>query len=302
MMAKSLISIHDFSKEEILHILEVAREFEQNKSQTFLSDKVIACIFFEPSTRTRLSFETASNRLGARVIGFPDAGNTSVRKGESLKDTIKMVSNYADLIVMRHPLEGSARYASEVASVPVINAGDGANQHPTQTLLDLYSILQTQGTLENLTINMVGDLKYGRTVHSLLQAMSHFSPSFIFTAPEELKMPEEYKNFLSQKEIPYSETLDLNEHLKTTDILYMTRVQQERFTDPMEYERVKDTYRLTARLLEGVRDNMKVLHPLPRLTEIANDVDETPYAYYFKQAENGVYVRMAIIAYLLGKR
>ena len=301
-MAKSLISIHDFSKEEILHILEVAREFEQNKSQTFLSDKVIACIFFEPSTRTRLSFETASNRLGARVIGFPDAGNTSVRKGESLKDTIKMVSNYADLIVMRHPLEGSARYASEVASVPVINAGDGANQHPTQTLLDLYSILQTQGTLENLTINMVGDLKYGRTVHSLLQAMSHFSPSFIFTAPEELKMPEEYKNFLSQKEIPYCETLDLNEHLKTTDILYMTRVQQERFTDPMEYERVKDTYRLTASLLEGVRDNMKVLHPLPRLTEIANDVDETPYAYYFKQAENGVYVRMAIIAYLLGKR
>ena len=301
-MAKSLISIHDFSKEEILHILEVAREFEQNKSQTFLSDKVIACIFFEPSTRTRLSFETASNRLGARVIGFPDAGNTSVRKGESLKDTIKMVSNYADLIVMRHPLEGSARYASEVASVPVINAGDGANQHPTQTLLDLYSILQTQGTLENLTINMVGDLKYGRTVHSLLQAMSHFSPSFIFTAPEELKMPEEYKNFLSQKEIPYCETLDLNEHLRTTDILYMTRVQQERFTDPMEYERVKDTYRLTASLLEGVRDNMKVLHPLPRLTEIANDVDETPYAYYFKQAENGVYVRMAIIAYLLGKR
>ncbi len=301
-MAKSLISIHDFSKEEILHILEVAREFERNKSQTFLSDKVIACIFFEPSTRTRLSFETASNRLGARVIGFPDAGNTSVRKGESLKDTIKMVSNYADLIVMRHPLEGSARYASEVASVPVINAGDGANQHPTQTLLDLYSILQTQGTLNNLTINMVGDLKYGRTVHSLLQAMSHFNPSFIFTAPQELKLPQEYKTFMEQKAIPYTETLDLNEHLKTTDILYMTRVQQERFTDPMEYEKVKNTYRLEAAMLKGVRENMKVLHPLPRLTEIANDVDETPYAYYFKQAENGVYVRMAIIAYLLGKR
>lgn len=301
-MAKSLISIHDFSKEEILHILEVAREFERNKSQTFLSDKVIACIFFEPSTRTRLSFETASNRLGARVIGFPDAGNTSVRKGESLKDTIKMVSNYADLIVMRHPLEGSARYASEVASVPVINAGDGANQHPTQTLLDLYSILQTQGALNNLTINMVGDLKYGRTVHSLLQAMSHFNPSFIFTAPQELKLPQEYKTFMEQKAIPYTETLDLNEHLKTTDILYMTRVQQERFTDPMEYEKVKNTYRLEAAMLKGVRENMKVLHPLPRLTEIANDVDETPYAYYFKQAENGVYVRMAIIAYLLGKR
>lgn len=301
-MAKSLISIHDFSKEEILHILEVAREFEQNKSQTFLSDKVIACIFFEPSTRTRLSFETASNRLGARVIGFPDAGNTSVRKGESLKDTIKMVSNYADLIVMRHPLEGSARYASEVASVPVINAGDGANQHPTQTLLDLYSIRETQGTLDNLTINMVGDLKYGRTVHSLLQAMSHFSPSYIFTAPEELKLPEEYKTFLQQNHIPYTETLDLNEYLQSTDILYMTRVQQERFTNPMEYEKVKNIYRLDAAMLNGVRDNLKVLHPLPRLTEIANDVDETPYAYYFKQAENGVYVRMAIIAYLLGKR
>ncbi|MBO7278205.1 MAG: aspartate carbamoyltransferase [Bacteroidales bacterium] len=301
-MAKSLISIHDFSKEEILHILEVAREFEQNKSQTFLSDKVIACIFFEPSTRTRLSFETASNRLGARVIGFPDAGNTSVRKGESLKDTIKMVSNYADLIVMRHPLEGSARYASEVASVPVINAGDGANQHPTQTLLDLYSIRETQGTLDNLTINMVGDLKYGRTVHSLLQAMSHFSPSYIFTAPEELKLPEEYKTFLQQNHIPYTETLDLNEYLQSTDILYMTRVQQERFTNPMEYEKVKNIYRLDAAMLKGVRDNLKVLHPLPRLTEIANDVDETPHAYYFKQAENGVYVRMAIIAYLLGKR
>ena len=183
-MPKSLISIQDFTKEEILHILDVAEEMEHNKSQTFLSDKVVACIFFEPSTRTRLSFETAANRLGARVIGFSDAANTSIRKGESLKDTIKMVSNYVDLIVMRHPLEGSARYASEVASVPVINAGDGANQHPTQTLLDLYTIRQTQGRLDHININMVGDLKYGRTVHSLLQAMSHFSPEFEFTAPD----------------------------------------------------------------------------------------------------------------------
>lgn len=301
-MPKSLISIHDFTKDEILHILEVARDFERDKCQPILHDKVIACIFFEPSTRTRLSFETASNRLGARVIGFPDAGNTSVRKGESLKDTIKMVSNYADLIVMRHPLEGSARYASEVSSVPVINAGDGANQHPTQTLLDLYSVRQTQGRLENLTINMVGDLKYGRTVHSLLQAMSHFDPTFIFTAPAELRMPDEYKTFLDQRRIPYTESADLNSHLDETDILYMTRVQQERFTDPIEYEKVKDTYRLEARMLGGVRENLKILHPLPRLTEIAEDVDETPYAYYFKQAENGVYVRMAIIAYLLGKR
>jgi aspartate carbamoyltransferase catalytic subunit len=301
-MPKSLISIQDFTKDEILHILDVAAEFEKHKSQTILSDKVIACIFFEPSTRTRLSFETASNRLGARVIGFPDAGNTSVRKGESLKDTIKMVSNYVDLIVMRHPLEGSARYASEVASVPVINAGDGANQHPSQTLLDLYSIKKTQGRIEDININMVGDLKYGRTVHSLLQALSHFSPSFTFTSPEELMMPQEYKDFLRNNDIPYKETGNLSEYLNDTDILYMTRIQQERFTDPMEYEKVKNVYRLEAYMLDGVRKNMKILHPLPRLQEIAQDVDDTPYAYYFRQAENGVYIRMAIIAYLLGKR
>ncbi len=301
-MAKSLISIQDFTKEEILHILDVAREFEQNKSQTFLSDKVIACIFFEPSTRTRLSFETASNRLGARVIGFSDAANTSVRKGESLKDTIKMVSNYVDLIVMRHPLEGSARYASEIASVPVINAGDGANQHPTQTLLDLYTIKETQGRLDNIDINMVGDLKYGRTVHSLLQALSHFSPSFTFTSPTELEMPQEYKEFLNEKKIPFRETTELEQYLNDTDILYMTRIQQERFTDPVEYEKVKNVYSLNKSMLGSVRENMRILHPLPRLQEIANDVDETPYASYFKQAENGMYVRMAIISYLLGKR
>lgn len=301
-MPKSLISIHDFTKDEILHILEVASEFEKNKCQSILSDKVIACIFFEPSTRTRLSFETAANRLGARVIGFSDAQNTSVKKGESLKDTIRIISNYADLIVMRHPLDGSARYAAEVAKVPVINAGDGSNQHPSQTLLDLYSIKQTQGTLDNIHINMVGDLKYGRTVHSLLQAMSHFSPSFTFTSPDELKMPDEYKEFLNERGIRFNESKYIEEHLKDTDILYMTRIQQERFTDPMEYERVKNTYNLHASMLEGVKSNMKILHPLPRLQEIADDVDDTPYAYYFKQAENGVYIRMAIISYLLGKR
>ena len=299
-MPKCLISIHDFTKEEILHVLDIAREFEKNKSQTLLRDKVIACIFFEPSTRTRLSFETASNRLGARVIGFSDAGNTSISKGETLKDTIKMVSNYVDLIVMRHPLEGSARYASEVASVPVINAGDGANQHPSQTLLDLYTIRQTQGRLENININMVGDLKYGRTVHSLLQALSHFAPTFTFTAPDELKMPQEYKDFLSRKQIPFTETSELEGNISGNDILYMTRVQQERFTDPMEYEKVKNVYSLTASMLKNAKPTMKILHPLPRINEISQDVDDTPYAYYFKQAENGVYVRMAIIAYLLG--
>ena len=299
---KSLISIRDFSKEEILHVLETAREFEQNRVQNFLEGKVIASLFFEPSTRTRLSFETAINRLGAKVIGFSDATNTSQSKGETLKDTIKMVNNYVDMIVMRHPLEGSSRYASEVADVPVVNAGDGANQHPSQTLLDLYSILQTQGTLEGLTINMVGDLKYGRTTHSLLQAMSHFNTKFIFTAPEELKMPKEYKQFLDSKGIEYIETTSIDEYLNDCDILYMTRVQQERFTDPMEYERVKDVYTLSAGMLTDVKQNMKILHPLPRVTEITQDVDETPYAYYFKQAENGLYVRMAIISYLLGYR
>ena len=301
-MKKDLISIRDFTKEEILHVLETAKEFERNREQNFLEGKVIASLFFEPSTRTRLSFETAINRLGAKVIGFSDATNTSQSKGETLKDTIKMVNNYVDMIVMRHPLEGSSRYASEVATVPVVNAGDGANQHPSQTLLDLYSILQTQGTLEGLTINMVGDLKYGRTTHSLLQAMSHFNPKFIFTAPAELKMPKEYKDFLDAKGIGYIETDSLEEHLNDCDILYMTRVQQERFTDPMEYERVKDVYTLNASMLGTVKENMKILHPLPRVTEIAQDVDETPYAYYFKQAENGLYVRMAIISYLLGYR
>ena len=283
-------------------MLETAKEFEQNKEQNFLEGKVIASLFFEPSTRTRLSFETAINRLGAKVIGFSDATNTSQSKGETLKDTIKMVNNYVDMIVMRHPLEGSSRYASEVADVPVVNAGDGANQHPSQTLLDLYSILQTQGTLEGLTINMVGDLKYGRTTHSLLQAMSHFNTKFIFTAPEELKMPKEYKQFLDSKGIEYIETTSIDEYLNDCDILYMTRVQQERFTDPMEYERVKDVYTLSAGMLTDVKQNMKILHPLPRVTEITQDVDETPYAYYFKQAENGLYVRMAIISYLLGYR
>ena len=301
-MAKSLISIRDFTKEEILHVLETAKEFEQNREQKFLEGKVIASLFFEPSTRTRLSFETAINRLGAKVIGFSDATNTSQSKGETLKDTIKMVNNYVDMIVMRHPLEGSSRYASEVATVPVVNAGDGANHHPSQTLLDLYSILQTQGKLEGLTINMVGDLKYGRTTHSLLQAMSHFNPKFIFTSPDELKMPKEYKDFLDRRNIEYIETDSLEAHLNDCDILYMTRVQQERFTDPMEYERVKDVYTLNASMLGDVKENMKILHPLPRVTEIDQDVDETPYAYYFKQAENGLYVRMAIISYLLGYR
>lgn len=300
-MSKHLISIHDFSKEEILKVLSLASNFEERKSDAIFSDKVIASLFFEPSTRTRLSFETAANRLGARVIGFSDAGNTSVTKGETLKDTIKMVSNYADLIIIRHPLEGSARYASEVSSVPVINAGDGANQHPSQTLLDLYSILKTQGRLDNLKINLVGDLKYGRTVHSLLQAMSHFKPQFRFTAPPELRMPEEYKEQLREKGIQFEESENLEEGIEDMDIVYMTRVQRERFTDAIEYERVKNIYSLRRDMVESAKPNMKILHPLPRINEIHHDVDSSDHAYYFEQAGNGVYTRMAIITMLLGR-
>ena len=298
---KSLISIRDFSKEEILHVLETAREFEQNRVQNFLEGKVIASLFFEPSTRTRLSFETAINRLGAKVIGFSDASNTSQSKGETLKDTIKMVNNYVDMIVMRHPLEGSSRYASEVATVPVVNAGDGANQHPSQTMLDLYTIYQTQGTLDNLNIYMVGDLKYGRTVHSLLMAMRHFNPTFHFIAPDELAMPTVYKRYCEEFGIKYVEHQDFDaDTISDADILYMTRVQKERFADLDEYERVKDRYLLKKDMLVKARDNMKILHPLPRVNEIEYSIDDTPYAYYFQQAQNGLYARQALICDVLG--
>lgn len=301
MTKKNLVSIKDYTKEDILRILKEAEKFEQNPNQKVLDGKVVATLFFEPSTRTRLSFETAVNRLGGRIIGFTDAATTSSSKGETLKDTIKMVSNYADLIIMRHFLEGAARYASEVSSVPVINAGDGANQHPSQTMLDLYSIYKTQGTLENLNITMVGDLKYGRTVHSLLIAMSHFNPTFHFVAPKELQMPEEYKVFCKKYDIMYFEYTDFTEEvINQADILYMTRVQRERFTDIMEYEKVKNIYILRNAMLENSKPNLRVLHPLPRVNEIAVDVDDNPKAYYFDQARNGVYARQAIICDVLG--
>lgn len=291
----SLVSIFDYSKEEVIEVLKLAYEFEKNPNQDLLNGKVVASLFFEPSTRTRLSFETAIQRLGGRIIGFSDASSSSVKKGETLKDTIKMVDNYADLIVMRHPIEGSARYASEVANIPVINAGDGANQHPTQTMLDLYTIYQTQGTLENLDITLVGDLKYGRTVHSLIMALSRFNPTFHFVAPKELEMPAGYKVYLEEKGIAYTEHLEMEEVIDNTDILYMTRVQRERFADPLEYEKVKDVYVLCNSMLDNTKDNLRILHPLPRVNEISVDVDENPKAYYFQQALNGVYARQAII-------
>jgi aspartate carbamoyltransferase catalytic subunit len=238
--------------------------------------------------------------LGARVIGFSDVANTSVAKGETLHDTISVISNYCDMIVMRHTLEGAARYASEVSRVPVVNAGDGANQHPSQTLLDLYSIKKTQGRLDGLKVMMVGDLKYGRTVHSLLEALSHFDTEFVFVSPPELRMPTEYRALLDKRGLKYSELSELDGNISDIDILYMTRIQKERFNDPMEYERVKNTYVLRAAMLEGARETMKILHPLPRVGEIAADVDTSPHAYYFTQVANGVYARMAIICYLLG--
>lgn len=299
MKNKSLVSITDYSKEEILAILDMAAGFESNPNRKTLDGKVIATLFFEPSTRTRLSFETAVNRLGGSIIGFSDASTSSSVKGETLNDTIHMVSCYADAIVMRHPLEGAARYASEVSPVPIINAGDGSNQHPSQTLLDLYSIKKTQGTLENLQICMVGDLKYGRTVHSLLMAMSHFNPTFKFIAPDELKMPEEYKIFCRKNNISYSESNDLTDNFNEADILYMTRVQKERFQDLMEYERVKNVYTLKNEMLSNTKNNLKILHPLPRVNEIDIDVDQNEKAYYFKQAQNGLYVRQAIISKVL---
>lgn len=298
---RSLVTIANLTKEKIMYLLRMAGEFEKRPNRTLLSDRVVATLFFEPSTRTRLSFETAANRLGARVIGFTDPKVTSSTKGETLKDTIMMVSNYADVIVMRHYLEGAARYASEVSPVPVVNAGDGANQHPSQTLLDLYSIYKTQGTLENLNIYLVGDLKYGRTVHSLLMAMRHFNPTFHFIAPAELAMPEEYKIYCREHGIRYTEGEAFDESvISGADILYMTRVQRERFTDLMEYERVKNVYILKASMLSKARENMRILHPLPRVNEIAYDVDDDPHAYYFEQARNGLYAREAIICDVLG--
>ena len=300
MAKKSLISITDLTKDEIIRITELAAYFEEHPYEPLLNGRVIASLFFEPSTRTRLSYESAINRLGARVIGFSDTANTSVSKGETFHDTIQVISNYCDMIVMRHSLEGAPRYASEFSKVPIVNAGDGANQHPSQTLLDLYSIKKTQGTLDGINIMMVGDLKYGRTVHSLLQALSHFNTKFTFVAPPELRMPEEYKQFLRDKGLEYTETTEIGDAINEADIVYMTRVQRERFTDPMEYERVKNVYVLKNSMLDGTKENMRILHPLPRVGEIAYDVDQNPKAYYFNQTENGVYTRMAIISYLLG--
>lgn len=297
---RDLLSMQDFSKEDILKVLATAKKLSQRNAPRLMQGKILGSLFFEPSTRTRLSFESAMARLGGSAVGFADASVSSVTKGESLLDTIHMVERYADVLVIRHPQEGAARLAAEATARPVINAGDGANQHPTQTLVDLYTIQQLLGRLDRLKIAIVGDLKYGRTVHSLVHGLSHFSCELTLISPETLKLPNAYREVLYRSRIRYHESDDFSRRLPEFDVLYMTRIQKERFADAAEYEEVRDAYMLTAAHLKHAKPTLKVLHPLPRVTEIASDVDTTPHAAYFQQAGNGIPVRQAIIALLAG--
>ncbi|MCW1876979.1 aspartate carbamoyltransferase [Erwinia sp. INIA-01] len=298
---KHIISINDLNREELELVLRTAASLKANPQPELLKHKVIASCFFEASTRTRLSFETAIHRLGASVVGFADGSNTSLgKKGETLADTISVIGTYVDAIVMRHPQEGAARLATEFSGgIPILNAGDGANQHPTQTLLDLFTLQETQGRLNNLHVAMVGDLKYGRTVHSLTQALAKFEGNrFYFIAPDALAMPTYITDMLDEKGIVWTRHDNIEEVVPQVDILYMTRVQKERL-DPSEYANVKAQFILRASDLAHARDNMKVLHPLPRIDEIDTDVDSTPYAWYFQQAGNGIYARQALLALVL---
>ncbi len=295
MKGRSLISIADLSKEEILLVLKKTEEMKHKPSIDPLKGKILASCFFEPSTRTRLSFEAAMIRLGGNTIGFSDGSSTSTKKGETLHDAMKVLGSYADILVIRHPAEGAARVAADAAGKPVINAGDGANQHPTQALTDLFTIKESQGKLKGLSIAFVGDLKHGRTVHSLSLACAHFDMRLFFVSPEQLSLPEETTQSLKKQGVKFSFHRTIEEVLPKADILYMTRIQKERF-DADVYEKLKETYRLTPLLLEKAQKHLKVLHPLPRLNEIDVDVDKTPYAHYFQQAENGLYTRMALLS------
>jgi len=297
---RDIVSIRDFTKKDLLHILERSKEMEVDKPD-LLAGKILSVLFFEPSTRTRLSFESAMCRLGGKVIGFSDEKVSSVRKGETIWDTVKMADRYSDVIVIRSPIEGSARLAAEAASVPVINGGDGANQHPTQTLLDLYTIQKAKKKLNGLKIGFLGDLKYGRTVHSLAIALSHWKVDLYFIAPDALQMPDQYLKDLREKGIKCIQASDVFAVSEELDVLYVTRIQQERFPDPMEYERYKNAYRLDRSLLEHVKKDMKIMHPLPRVGEISSELDESMHAVYFEQAGNGVTVRKALLALVLGR-
>ena len=297
---KNLISIADLNVNELQLLLDTALQLKQQPRDDLLAGKLIASCFFEPSTRTRLSFETAVQRLGGKVIGFSDGANTSAKKGETLADTARIISSYADAIIQRHPKDGAARVLAEFSQVPVINAGDGTNQHPSQTLLDLVTMYETQGSLKNLKIAMCGDLKYGRTVHSLAQALKLFDCEFAFVSPPSLAMPDYITQELDAHGTKWQILANLEDAIEWVDILYMTRVQRERF-DAEEFAKIQGKFNLHANMLTNAKANLRVLHPLPRVDEIAPDVDNTPYAYYFEQATNGVYARMAMLALLLNE-
>lgn len=300
---RHLMSPLDFTVEELDQLFDLAADIEQNPSKYAhaCDGKVLATCFYEPSTRTRLSFESAMIHLGGRVLGFSDASNSSAAKGESVADTIRTISCYADICAMRHPKEGAPMVAAEKSGIPVINAGDGGHQHPTQTLTDLLTIRSLKKHLDNLTIGLCGDLKFGRTVHSLIEALVRYpNVRFVFISPEELKVPDYITEMLKEKNIPYEEVIRLENVLPDLDLLYMTRVQRERFFNEEDYVRLKDFYILDAAKLELASKDMLVLHPLPRVNEISVDVDDDPRAVYFKQAQYGVYVRMALILTLLG--
>lgn len=296
-----MISIRDFSKEALLSLLQRAKQMKYEAPKDLLKGYLLASCFFEPSTRTRLSFEAAMKRLGGEVIGFTDIHSTSSEKGESLYDAMKIVGQYSDLIVLRHPCEGAARLAQEATKKPIINAGDGANEHPTQTLLDLFTIQECGATLDGLSIAFVGDLLHGRTVHSLALALSQFDTRLYFVSPETLALPETLCHTLRKAGVPFSYHRTMEEILDKVDILYMTRMQKERFISDEAYQNVKDHYRLTPALLKQAQAHLRILHPLPRVHEIAKEIDQTPHAYYFEQAENGLYVRQALLSTLLKK-
>jgi len=294
-----VISMRDFSREEILFVLDYARRFDGVQAD-ILKGRILATAFFEPSTRTRLSFESAMISLGGSVIGFAEAGVSSSAKGESVHDAARMIEGYAHVLVIRHPLEGAARVAAEAAAIPVINGGDGSNQHPTQTFLDLYTMLRTQGRLEALRVGFLGDLKYGRTVNSLAAALSHFNCRMFFISPSILRVSGDILGELRGRGIDYTETEDLLEVAPELDILYVTRIQKERFPDALDYERVKNVYILNEKLLDHVKPELKILHPLPRVNEIDVSLDRHPQAEYFQQAKNGVTVRKALLSLVLG--
>ncbi len=300
---KDIISVKDFSKSEINHIIEYAKKMvpyaKGEKSTDLLKDKILSSLFFEPSTRTRLSFESAMNRLGGKVIGFADPSATSQKKGESLADSIRMADAYSDAIVIRHPQEGAARLSAEFSDVPVLNAGDGAGQHPTQCLLDLFTIVTEKKKIKKTNVVLLGDLKYGRTVHSLAYALALFGAELTFVSPQTLKMPKEVIDECIKFGVDPVNTSSLDRAIKEADVLYATRIQKERFPDPEEYNKVVGSYKVDLELLKNAREELIIMHPLPRVIEIDPEVDSTPHALYFKQAFNGVPVRMALLSLIL---